>query len=117
MKVKCDNMLPTMMKTLMKVEFFRKMNHYSVTPAFLALNKPLIKSRVYFKILPLSSIVSPKPQPSFSLSPSLGARAVNPVGTAHPARHHFGHRVVPPSAATAPRSATLPGIPGLPRSR
>jgi hypothetical protein len=68
MKVKCDNMLPTMMKTLMKVEFFRKMNHYSVTPAFLALNKPLIKSRVYFKILPLSSIVSPKPQPSFSLS-------------------------------------------------
>jgi hypothetical protein len=29
MKVKCDDMLPTMMKALMKVEFFRNVNHYS----------------------------------------------------------------------------------------
>jgi hypothetical protein len=27
MKVMCDTMLPIMMKTLMKVEFLRKMNH------------------------------------------------------------------------------------------
>jgi hypothetical protein len=27
MKVKCDTMIPTMIKTLMKVEFLRKMNH------------------------------------------------------------------------------------------
>jgi hypothetical protein len=49
----------------------------------------------------------------FSLSPSLGARAANPVGTA---RHRSGHRRSP-RAAPAPLSATLPGIPGLPRSR
>jgi hypothetical protein len=29
MKVKCNTMLPTMMKTLMIVDFLRKMNHYS----------------------------------------------------------------------------------------
>jgi hypothetical protein len=29
MKVKCDTMLPTMMKTLMIVEFLRERNHYS----------------------------------------------------------------------------------------
>jgi hypothetical protein len=28
-KVKCDTMLPTMMKTLMTVDFLREMNHYS----------------------------------------------------------------------------------------
>jgi hypothetical protein len=28
MKVKCDTMLPAMMKTLMKVEFLRKMNYF-----------------------------------------------------------------------------------------
>jgi hypothetical protein len=29
MKVKCDTMLPTTMKTLMTVDFLREMNHYS----------------------------------------------------------------------------------------
>jgi hypothetical protein len=29
MKVKCDTMLPTMMKTLMTMEFLKKMNYYS----------------------------------------------------------------------------------------
>jgi hypothetical protein len=29
MKVKCDTILPTMTKTLMIVNFLRKMNHYS----------------------------------------------------------------------------------------
>jgi hypothetical protein len=29
MKVKCDTMLSTMMKTLIIVEFLRKINHYS----------------------------------------------------------------------------------------
>jgi hypothetical protein len=29
MKVKCDTMLPTMMKTLMTVGFLREMNHYA----------------------------------------------------------------------------------------
>jgi hypothetical protein len=29
MKVKCDTMLPTMMKTLMTMDFLRKMTHYS----------------------------------------------------------------------------------------
>jgi hypothetical protein len=29
MKMKCDTMLPTMIKTLMTVEFLRKMKHYS----------------------------------------------------------------------------------------
>jgi hypothetical protein len=28
-KVKCDTMLPTIMKTLMTMDFLREMNHYS----------------------------------------------------------------------------------------
>jgi hypothetical protein len=56
----------------------------------------------------------PKIPITFSICSSLGTRVVNPAGTA---RHHSGHRVVPPSAATAPQSTTSPGILGLPRSR
>jgi hypothetical protein len=29
MNVKCDTMLPTMLKTLMTLDFLREMNHYS----------------------------------------------------------------------------------------
>jgi hypothetical protein len=50
------------------------------------------------------------------LSSSLSAHDVNPAGTAHPTRHHSGHRHSP-RAASAPLSATSPGIPGQPRSR
>jgi hypothetical protein len=50
---------------------------------------------------------------SGSPSPFFGVRAANPAGTA---RHHSGHRRSP-RAALAPLSATLPGIPGLSRSR
>jgi hypothetical protein len=74
-----------------------------VMPAFLAPNISPTKSRAYFKILPLSSIVSPKPRSSF---PSLLSSARVPrIPPAAPAitRATAAHRVPPQRRYRPPR--------------
>jgi hypothetical protein len=82
---------------------------YSVTPAFLALNKTPTKSRVFSKHSRRARLPPSKPRSS-SLS--------HPRRTCRESRRHRphpGHR--PSRAAPAPRSATMPGIPRMQRFR
>jgi hypothetical protein len=93
---------------------------WSCNARVLALNKSPAKSRVYLKIFPLSSVVSPKPRSTFpSLLPSARVPRISPVPPISPAitRITTALRVVSHSTAAAPLSATSPGIPSPRRSR